>query len=163
MTTNIDYPTLIGFVLFGLSELLGILPIPANGLLHSLFVGMKNSFSNPLNNTKLIQTVIDKEPDLENILSKISSNPNLITSIKTMSDNQHVLPLLEMICNNQDLEYLLTLIKNNPSLLTSIISQCKINPTIQLLQPMSSSPQLIQPLTNIQIEPSTPTTSPSLQ
>ena len=129
-----DINAILGFSLFAISEILGVIPLPANGLLHSIVIGFKNSFSNPTNNTSLINNITStvSKPDLELIINSLATNPNMLNSIKLLVNNQRVLPLMDLVCSNQDIDYLLSLIKNNPLLLKGILNQ--ITPTIQSQQ-----------------------------
>ena len=53
MSSYPDITTIIGYSLFAFSEIIPLLPIPANGILHSLAIGITNSFSNTKPNTDI--------------------------------------------------------------------------------------------------------------
>lgn len=56
----IDYGTIIGFTLFAISEIIPILPIPANGIFHSFLIGLHNSFKDPIKDIETGQQLINK-------------------------------------------------------------------------------------------------------
>jgi hypothetical protein len=118
--TTIDPMTIVGYTLFGLSELVAILPIPSNGILHSFIIGLQNSIKKPNNNNnndlEMAQTLINKQPSIANIINTISYNPNLINSVKLLLDNQHLIPLFENISKDQNLQYVLNIVQNNPKI-----------------------------------------------
>jgi hypothetical protein len=64
-----DTTTIIGYVLFAISEILPLLPIPTNGVFHSLTIGLKNSIKNSNNDIEVAQNVLKQKPDIANIVN----------------------------------------------------------------------------------------------
>ena len=109
--------TCIGYILFTLSELVSVIPIPANGILHSFTIGLKNSLKNSNTDIEMAQTLINTTPDLSNVVNKISSSPQLIKFIITLLENQHVIPNIDTIIKNSQLQYVITLLNTHPELI----------------------------------------------
>ena len=64
-------PTIIGYVLFGISEILPLINIPTNGILHSLVLGFGNAFKNPEKDIELAQVLVHTKPTYANIVNTI--------------------------------------------------------------------------------------------
>ena len=84
MSDSSNAVSIIGFVFFALSELLPLLPIPANGFLHSLFIGLKNSFAKQTKNVDLeiAQSLVNTRPEFVELVNTIEGNSNLIDALK---------------------------------------------------------------------------------
>lgn len=109
----ISTEALIGYILFIISEFISVIPIPANGLLHSFLIGFKNSFKN--------QGIdIKSNPNLSNLVNKIANNTNIINSLNTLLDNPGVLSHLDTINNNNKIQYIITLLSNYPQMVDNI-------------------------------------------
>ena len=86
MSENIA--TIIGYVLFAISEIIPLLPIPANGVFHSFIIGLQNSFKNHHIDLELgqqlsgIQTQ-SKSINLHDVIEYINTNPDKLTHVKT--------------------------------------------------------------------------------
>ena len=122
--------TVIGYTLFAISEIVAVLPIPANGVLHSLIIGLKNSVQK-LNNTdiEMAQTLIANKPDMASIITTLEGNPKLIETVKTVINNPEIITNVEKIANDKNLQFLNTLLINNKEIIndTKIIVIQKIN------------------------------------
>jgi len=86
MSENIA--TIIGYVLFAISEIIPLLPIPANGVFHSFIIGLQNSFKNPHVDLELGQQMTglqsqNKSVDLHDVVNYINKNPDKLPHIKT--------------------------------------------------------------------------------
>lgn len=117
--TTIDYGTIIGFTLFAISEIIPLLPIPANGIFHSFFIGLHNSFKNPIKNIETGQKIMEKingNGQNDKIDSLDSFTPDLEANVKSISiQNTH------FCCNCQsDLNEVMEYIKQNPNKLKNI-------------------------------------------
>ena len=75
MSNSSYITTIIGYSLFALSEFLPLLPIPANGFLHSIAIGLQNSFSNKPVSTDLeiAQNLLISRPNMQNIISTLGN------------------------------------------------------------------------------------------
>jgi len=123
-TTTIT--SIIGYILLAISEIVAILPVPANGLLHSLFIGLNNSLKNPNYDVELAQTLINNKPMIANLVTTLEGNPKLINSISILSQNPQILPLISSLSNDQSLQYINTLLINNPGI-TKYVKQFVTN------------------------------------
>ena len=111
--------TIIGFVLFGISELIAVIPIPANGLLHSILIGLQNSLKNPNDDIEMAQRIVTN-PVVAKMVKTIESNPNLSNTVDLLKDNQHIIPHINVLASNQSLQYICTLLTNNPEILDDV-------------------------------------------
>lgn len=116
----ISTEAIIGYVLFILSELVSIIPIPANGLLHSFMIGIQNSFKNQNTNIEIAQNLLNKNPSLANLINKLNSNANIGSSINRLLENPENIKLIDLISNDNKLQYIITLLNNNPNIINTV-------------------------------------------
>jgi hypothetical protein len=114
--------TILGYSLFALSELLPLLPMPANGFLHSIAIGLKNSFSNKPVSTdiEIAQNLLISRPNMPNIISTLEGNNILINSIKILNDNPQLLAQINTLAYDKNLRFINTLLINNPDIINKI-------------------------------------------
>ena len=79
---------IIGYVLFAISEIIPLLPIPANGVFHSFIIGLQNSFKNPHVDLELGQQLSglqtqSKSINLHDVIEYINTNPDKLPHVKT--------------------------------------------------------------------------------
>jgi hypothetical protein len=119
MSNNITI--IIGYTLFALSEIIAVLPIPANGMFHSLLIGLKNSVSK-INSTdiEMAQTLISTKPDMANIITTLQGNSKLIDSVKTVINNPEIITNVENIVKDKNLQFINTLLINNPEIINDV-------------------------------------------
>ena len=136
--------TILGYSLFALSEFLPLLPIPANGFLHSIAIGLQNSFSNKPVSTdiEIAQNLLISRPNMPNIISTLEGNNNLINSIKLLNDKPQILAQLNKLAYDKNLQFINTLLINNPD----IINEIK-NIIINILKTTQIQPQQIPVVT----------------
>lgn len=122
MSNYPDIITIIGYSLFVFSELIPLLPIPANGILHSLAIGIKNSFSNQKPNTdiEIANSLIKTKPQLANIVSTLEGNFRLTDSLKILNSKPQLIPYVERLAYDKNLQFINTLLTNNPELINEI-------------------------------------------
>lgn len=142
--------TIIGYVLFILSEFISLIPIPANGLLHSFTIGFKNSFKNPDINTEMTQSLLKKNPNIAALINKIANNIHITTSLNTLLEKPQILSQVNTISNNSKLQYIITLLNNHPEMINNISNliekeilsqnQNNINQTLNLEIPQQTTP-----------------------
>jgi hypothetical protein len=119
MSNNITI--IIGYALFAVSEIIAVLPIPANGMFHSVLIGLKNSVSK-INSTdiEMAQTLISTKPDMANIITTLQGNSKLIDSVKTVINNPEIITNVENIVKDKNLQFINTLLINNPEIINDI-------------------------------------------
>lgn len=119
MSNNITI--IIGYALFAVSEIIAVLPVPANGMFHSVLIGLKNSVSK-INSTdiEMAQTLISTKPDLANIITTLQGNSKLIDSVKTVINNPEIITNVENIVKDKNLQFINTLLINNPEIINDI-------------------------------------------
>ena len=88
MSENIA--AIIGYVLFAISEIIPLLPIPANGVFHSFIIGLQNSFKNPHVDLELGQQIVGlqnqnttKSINFHDVVDYINTNPDKLPHVKT--------------------------------------------------------------------------------
>ena len=115
-----DTPTIISLVLFSVSELLAVIPIPASGVLHSLVIGIKNSFQSKKNADLELGVLIDERSDIKSVIDKFAKNPEILQMISKLLSNPNTFAQVNAIVNNPQINYITTLLKDNPQLTSEI-------------------------------------------
>ncbi len=111
--------TTIGYLLFALSEILPVLPIPANGFLHSFVIGLKNSLKNSNIDIEMARNAV-KNPDNAKIINVAMSNPDITNSLNILINNGNIIPYIKIIKDNPRLRYIITLLNNHKDLISNI-------------------------------------------
>lgn len=117
-----DYTAIIAFSLFAASEVLAVLPIPANGFLQSLFIGLKNTLQKNNNELKIAQGIVTSKPEIAEIIHQVATSKPLSDAITHLTEHPQVIPQVDALCSNPTLCYIITVLQNNPQL-TANISQ----------------------------------------
>lgn len=117
-----DAAMVVGYVLFGISELLALVPVPPNGILNSILIGIRNSFSNPSHDIEMAQTLINSDTNVANVLNTIGTNPVLANAMKVLAEHPSVIPHVSTLSASQDLQYIITLLSNNPEMIDTMKS-----------------------------------------
>jgi hypothetical protein len=121
--SSFDVTSIIGFCFFAVSEILPLLPVNTNGILHSFIIGFKDSFKNIDHDIELAQKLIQKKPDIANVVNIASTNTVIQDCINDILQNQHLIPHIQALCKNSDLQNVFQNLKNNPILLQNIKSK----------------------------------------
>jgi len=127
-----DITTIIGYVLFAVSEILPFLPIHANGFFETLILGFKNSFNSKDADIELAQQLISKKPNVANVVNTMSTNPVIHNCFKNILENQNIIPFIETLCKNPELQTLFHSMNSNPVLLNNVKNIVLTNQTQQL-------------------------------
>lgn len=117
-----DTTTIIGYVLFVVSEVLPLLPIPTNGLLHSLTIGLKNSLKNSNSDIEIAQNILHNKPDIASIINTTVSNPALKDTINNIVNHQELVPLINALNTNTNLQNMIILLNANPQIINEVQS-----------------------------------------
>lgn len=156
MSSYPDITTIIGYSLFVFSEIIPLLPIPANGILHSLAIGIKNSFSNKKPNTdvEIAHTLIDTKPQMANIVSTLEGNFKLTDALKLLNSKPQLIPYIEKLAYNKNLHFINSLLVNNPGSINeikSLIINClsNTNASNTLTTPNTSNAQNVETIPNM--------------
>jgi hypothetical protein len=142
--------TIIGYVLFIVSEFVSLIPIPANGLLHSFTIGFQNSFKNPDINTEMTQSLLQNNPNIATLVNRIANNMHITNSINTLLDKPQVLSQINTISNNNKLQYIITLLNNHPEMINDISNIIEKQILLQSQNNINQTPsQQTQPIQNL--------------
>jgi hypothetical protein len=114
--TTVDYSVILGYVLFGVSELVALLPVPANGFAHSLFIGLRNSLSNPDTDIEMARRLIGNKPDVATTINQVSVMPELQASIDALVKSPQLIQQLDILKNNTQIQYIVTILNAHPEL-----------------------------------------------
>ena len=144
-----DLATIIGYILFGISEILPLLPIPTNGMFHSMIIGLQNSLKDPNQDIEMARKLLHRKPELANVVTSISSNTNLQSTVTTLANNPHITQNVDLLCANDNINYIMTLLNNNPQVIkdtqsfieSQIVSNSNSNGngvTIDIQQPLDN-------------------------
>jgi len=112
--------SIIGYVLFAISEILPFFPIHTNGVFQSLVMGFKHSFNQHDGEIQLAQQLITQKPTVANLVNVMSTNKVIHDCVENILDNQHIIPHIEMLCNNPELQLIFHSLNTNPMLLNSV-------------------------------------------
>jgi hypothetical protein len=139
-----DVITIIGYVLFALSELLSLLPTNTNGFLDTLRLGLRNSISDRNGNPdiEMAQNILRSKPEVAKMINDITTNPKLTSTVNRILGNLHIVQFVNTLTKNPQVQYIFTLFKTHPE----IINDAKILIETHLLQKQSngSIPQQVQ-------------------
>jgi len=142
-----DVFTIIGYILFALSELFSLLPINTNGFLDTLRVGLRNSISDSNGNPdiEMAQNILRSKPEIAKLINDISTNPKLTSTVNRLTGNLHVVQFVNTLIKNQDVQFIFTLLKNNPGIIHDVkglvVSHLNKQPNLP-----QEIPQIQQPL-----------------
>ena len=117
-----DFATIIGFVLFAASELVAILPIPANGILHSVVIGLKNSLKPQKKDIdiEMANELINSDKDMSNIVTTLKGNKTLIEAVNLLLQNPEISNIIGDLSHNTQLQYINTLLINNMDIVNNV-------------------------------------------
>ena len=143
-----DVATIVGYVLFAISEILPFLPIHANGFFESVIIGLKNGFNNRDADVELAQQLISKKPTVANVVNTMSTNPVIQNCFKNILENQNIIPFIETLCNSPELQNLFHSMNSNPVLLNNVKNIILTNQTQQLQHTFNTfNPNIVNPNT----------------
>lgn len=149
-------PTIIGFTLFAISEILPLINIPTNGILQTFFLGFKRAFSSPEKNIELAEVLIHSKPELglanivntigsnpvvQNIMSDLMNNPSNINNITAVQKNKEIATVVSILRNNSTIKDMVTNLLSDPVIYNNI-NVLLSNPVV------SSNSTLISALAN---------------
>jgi hypothetical protein len=115
-----DIASIFGFVLFAASELVAILPIPANGILHSVVIGLKNSLKSGNSDIEMAHVLVNTQPEMTNIVTTLKGNASLTKSVQLLVQNPEIANIITGLSSNTQLQYINTLLINNPDIINTI-------------------------------------------
>lgn len=130
--------TIIGYVLFGISELLPFMNTPPNGILNIFTMGFTNAFK-PLNKDIELATSLVEKPNFANIVNTISTNPQIKSLIDSIISNPQLSNTLHIITTNNTLTNQLHILSNRPQLQTilgNLISNPEFCNNIFIIDPV---------------------------
>ena len=135
---------IIGYILFVVSEIVAILPIPANGLFHSFVIGLNNSIKNSNTDVEVAQQLVSTRPNTANLFNKIAINSELSNTIQRISDNHDILPYIEILTHYPQLKYIIALLQNNPDIVNDVKELIETNITQHQIQRQIVQQQIVQ-------------------
>ena len=115
-----DFPTIFGYVLFGISEIVSVLPIPANGIMHSLIIGLKNSLPSHATDIEMANVFVSNTPQMANVVNALKGNSSLTNAVNLLIENPEATNIIPILCKNTELQYTNTLLINNTDIINTI-------------------------------------------
>lgn len=115
-----DIAAIFGFVLFAASEIVAILPIPANGILHSIVIGLKNSLKPENSDIEMAHTLVNTKPEMANIVTTLKGNASLTKAVELLVQNPEIANIITDLSSNTQLQYINTLLINNSDIINNI-------------------------------------------
>lgn len=135
--------TITGFGLFLLSELLPLLKIQGNGLIHSLVLGVGTAFTNLPKEIETAQAAVTNNPEFTNIINFISENPQMKSLVKSLIKDPHLLSIIQ----NGGLSTIKSLIKD-PQLASNIQSSGLTSNQLNLITGNTQVKSIVDMLVN---------------
>jgi len=135
---------IIGYILFVVSEIVAVLPIPANGLFHSFVIGLNNSIKNSNTDVEVAQQLVSTRPNTANLFNKIAIDSELSNTIQRLSDNHDILPYIEILTHYPQLKYIIALLQNNPDIVNDVKELIETNITQHQIQRQIVQQQIVQ-------------------
>lgn len=127
--------TIIGYVLFGLSEILPFINVPTNGFLHTFILGLSNAFKNKQKDIELAQVLVEKQ-SFADIINTVSTNPQIKTLIDTLINDPSLANTLQKLTNNTQLISIFNTLIDNTQLIPILSNDTNI---LKLLTPHNTS------------------------
>ena len=135
--------TIIGYVLFSMSEILPFINIPTNGILHTLLLGFSNAFKNPTKDIELAEALVSK-PDFAHIVNTISTNPQIKILIDSLIANPQLSNTLHtIISGNNTLNTQLPVLTSRPQLQTILTALINDPQFCNNIATITYNPQLL--------------------
>ena len=130
---------IIGYSLYFLSELMAFLPVPSNGILHSLIItlqsGIRASFGSLPQDIELAQSLV-KDKSFADVVNTINTNPQIQSIIRNLIADPSLSNNLKTIQTNPIINSIITYLDNNPqaqTLFNNLISDPQIYNKVQSL------------------------------
>jgi hypothetical protein len=120
--------TAIGFCLFVISEVMSLMPVNGNGLLHSLLLGFRDAFSN-------------QEKDIE-MAKKFVTNPTVASIVNTVSSNPAIKSNIDLVLQNPQVAHILSMIGANSETLNTLTNLMTNQRLLALVKNLANDPQL---------------------
>lgn len=159
--TNDLLISIIGYTLFGLSELLPLINVPANGLLHTFFVGFANAFKVPDKNIELAQRVLQTNPDFVSIVNTISTSPVLKSildgaiqdpqfagNISTVQNSSNLYNQLNVLTTSPQVQKIMDLVSKDPLMCKIVGNVVSDRDLYNITRALSGSDHLIDALSD---------------
>lgn len=113
--------TIIGYVLFAVSEILPLLNIPANGILHTLVIGFRDAFKSPEKDIELAQVVIHNQKDFATIVNTLSTNSVLHGIVQDLITNPGNIQNITTLQSQDDIASIVSKLRNDKNFKNSIL------------------------------------------
>jgi hypothetical protein len=117
-----DFATIFGFVLFAVSEVVAIIPIPANGILHSIVIGLKNSLKPAKRDLdiEMANVLVNSDKEMSNIVTTLKGNKSLTEAVNVLVQNPEISSIIGNLSHNTQLQYINTLLINNIDIISNV-------------------------------------------
>ena len=159
--TNDLLLAIIGYVLFGLSEILPLINFPANGILHTFFVGFANAFKTPEKEMELAQRTLQTKPDFANIINAISTSPSVksildgviqdpqfASNISTVQNSPNLYNQMNILTTSPQIQKILDMTSKDPLLCKNVANVVTNRDLYNIVRVISTSDHLIDTLNN---------------
>lgn len=107
--------TIIGYLLFALSEILPLINIPTNGILHTLIIGLGKSFKPPQKDIEMAHNCVEKH-EFANIVNTINLNPQMKILVDSLINDPRLANTIQELLGNTVLSKQLNTLVNNKEL-----------------------------------------------
>lgn len=121
--------SIIGYVLFAVSEILPLINVPTNGVLQSFVLGVGNAFKPPEKDIELADVLIHTKPELANIVNTISTNHVVQSIIKDLLNNPTNINNITAVQTQKEIATVVSVLRNNP-IIKDFISKILMDPSV---------------------------------
>jgi hypothetical protein len=135
--------TIVGYVLFAISEVLPFINFPTNGLLHTVMLGFTNAFSNPTKDIELAESLVTKNPNFANIINMISMNPQIKTLVEAVIKDPLLVNILHSIQGDPVFTIQLNNLVSSPKLQSVLNTLTKNKEFCNNVSVFSENPELV--------------------
>ena len=134
--------TIIGYILLVVSEILPLMNIPTNGIIHTFVLGFRDAFMNPTRDVTMAESLIKDEPAFAQMINTISSNPQMKTLVDAVIcdpvqaqilhsalGNANLKNQIDRLCSNNQLQNIMNGLIQNAEFCNSVSNVLK-DPTL---------------------------------
>lgn len=142
--------TIIGYVLFAISEILPLINIKTNGFLHSFVIGLTSAFKSENKEVQLIQSLVTKHPEIAHTLNILNGNKQIQTIVNKLIEDPFKANNVTVLQEDPEIESLVSTLQLNKHIkttFTKIITDPELYTSITTL---IQSPELLKNLLILQ-------------
>lgn len=142
--------SLIGYVLFGVSEILPLINVPTNGLVQTLLLGFRDAFKNPDKDIQLAQVLVHTKPDYASIVNTLATNPTVQGIVQDLLIHPTNINNIIAVQSQNDIAIVVSTLRNNPTLKDMVVKLLSDPVTYNNISALLSTPSTSIPAVVVQ-------------